>query len=183
MTEREYKFLLTEKQFTAAMEKAQSLYGTPKEKIQKNHYYDDETLSLNRHGVTVRIRQAGGTCRLQIKRHDGGQNGCTVSEETEQEITGEPGNITLPEFDRLSLKGCLVTRRHSFAVCPGVSLDMDENTYLSLTDYEAEIEFDSKTRKQRELVISALELKSVNHTSKSARFFAALERMGEVDEL
>ena len=181
MTECEYKFLLTERQFTEATEKAQNLYGSPQEKTQVNNYYDDETLSLNRRGVTVRIRQAGGAGKLQIKQHGRSQNGCAVSEEREHDIAGSSSEINLPELGRLTLKGCLVTRRLSFAAYPGISLDMDTNTYLGLTDYEVEIEFDDTVQEQAKAIISTLGLDTMNHLSKSERFFAALERKGGTD--
>jgi len=188
MTEREYKFLLTKEQFYKVMKRATELYSVPTEKMQTNHYYDDDALSLNRRGITVRIRQSDGKHRLQIKRHGNVKNGCSTSEETEQEINEITDGIALPEFGCLTYKGSLTTRRHSFAVCQGVSLDMDINTYLDLVDYEVEIEFDAGMRSQAEAVNSALGLETVNNRNKSARFFgrlsaqkaAGLERTGGI---
>ena len=176
MIEREYKFLLTENKFSAILERAKGLYGKPKEKTQQNHYYDNETLSLNSCGVTVRLRQANGIGKLQIKRHNGETNGYAVSEETEQSIEGIPTEIVLPEFGLLRLKGGLTTHRCSFFVCENISLDMDENTYLGLTDYEAEIEFDDNAQNRAERIMLAMGLDTANRENKSARFFSAFER-------
>jgi len=181
MTEREYKFLLPKEQFYKMLEKAKTLYGTSRDKTQINHYYDDEVLSLNHKKITVRIRESGGMFRLQIKSHGKTRTTYTLSEEREHETEAIPEEIALSELGNVGRKGCLVTRRNSFSVCPGVSLDMDENTYLGLTDYEAEIEFEANMQSEAKLAVSALGLAALNAQSKSARFFAALERMKSCD--
>ncbi len=176
MIEREYKFLLTEKQFHTALKTAAALYGASKNQEQINYYYDDDSLSLNRRGITARIRQKGGSYGLHLKRHGHSENDYAVSEETEYIADGVPEAITLPEFGRLTYKGQLTTGRHTFMVGPDVSLDMDASIYLGLTDYEAEIEFNVGAREQAQATILALKLDVINRQSKSERFFAALER-------
>ena len=69
MTELEYKAMLSEESFAVLLENSLRRYGKSQVILQTNYYYDDMNLSLNRRGITVRVRQIGGKNILQIKRH------------------------------------------------------------------------------------------------------------------
>ena len=171
MIEHEYKFLLSKEQFDQVIKKANVLYSNPKKIVQVNQYYDDKYLSLNRRGITVRIRQINGKNKLEIKQHNKTKNKYVISEEFEYAICNVPKAITLPEYGRLAYKGFLTTHRSSYTVCPDVTLNIDENTYFKVVDFEVEIEFASTVKKKVEEVISSLNLETVHRTSKSERFF------------
>ena len=69
MMEFEKKILLTEEEYQAVL-KQRSREGRRHRRehyVQKNHYYDTEDLSMNRQGITCRIREKGGL-PLRIKR-------------------------------------------------------------------------------------------------------------------
>lgn len=179
MIEKEYKFFIEKDCFYSLYDRVKSVCppSNAHEKFQINYYYDDNYLSLNRSGITVRARQSGDALTLEIKRHGDGSSGYYISEESEQPVFSLPARIHHSKLGEISLRGSLITCRRRFIIRPGLFLDFDENFYLGHCDYEIELEFEEGRQAQAEEVLSALGLLSYAAKSKSARFFDALERI------
>lgn len=173
MKEREYKFLVDQHRLTEIYHAARKQSGQPVVTTQINYYFDDAQNSLNRRGITLRIRQKGHRLMLQYKEHDSCEAHLTVSQETEKELYQLP-----PVIDRLyTLKGLLVTQRQRFMLQPGLSLDLDTNYYLGICDYEIELEFSSGQAHRAKAWMESLglHLQPISQ-SKSSRFFTQLEQ-------
>ena len=175
MIEHEYKYLLNKTEYERVYSETQKRFGFATTKIQTNYYYDDDVLSLNQCGTTVRIRKSGGDHKLQIKRHEKEENGCHISKEEQCIVDSVSETIECSGFGTLKLYGSMETRRCSFAVCDGVRLELDISTYLGKTDYESEIEFKANADKRAADLVLSLDLKETSYMNKSQRFFMALK--------
>ncbi len=145
MIENEFKIMLTEEQY----EKVLAMFEWDSTAMQVNHYYDTRELLLSGEHITVRVREKGGRCFLQIKL----PNGADYSRvELEQELAGVPDALSaevlnalaggyapfeLPAAERL---GALSTNR-SVKRVQGAEIDLDRSDYFGKTDHELEIEF------------------------------------------
>ena len=185
------KFLMDKQGFDRKLEQAAVLYGQPTQEVMRiDHYYDDEALSLSRRGLFVRIRQDKTKPFFVCIRHDGvgethlsihedgkPKDGFTVNEEAGYTDDGIPEEINLPEYGRLTRKGCLTSFRRSFFARLPVRLDMDVNTYLGLTDYVAELKYDYGYKYAMEVKRELGFRKKGIVQNKMVRFFAELERI------
>lgn len=134
MVERELKILLTAEEFTG-LQMTVCKYAKPK--IQTNYYFDTETLSMNRKGVTCRIRFKDGVYKATVKSHN---SDTSISTEYDlgKSIEFNPNIFGVLGF---CCYGNLSTER--FTIFKNDELDMvlDRNNYLGKTDYELEIEY------------------------------------------
>lgn len=133
MVELEKKLLLTKEEFNSLL----LYFGNEKQRVkQVNYYFDTEDLSMNRQGVTCRIRLKNGTYTATMKQHT------NFDRSTETKIDIRNGLDDNAFIDMgLTLQGELVTNRCVIlknAVCEAV---LDQNDYLGYTDYELEIEY------------------------------------------
>jgi len=165
--------LLSKQEFMQIVETAKARYGEPKAILQINYYYDDDDYSMNKQGVTVRVRQCGDSLKLQIKENKVDVGGCRVSNEAERLLSELPGQIDHSEHGTLMLKGNLVTNRHRFKINENLTLDLDENFYLGQHDYELELEVEDGQTEAAECVLAELgvlvkEVKKVD--GKATRF-------------
>lgn len=135
MLELEKKILLTEKEYIAL---TTNLCRSVPVLRQTNYYFDTEDLSMNKNGITCRIRAKDGKFKSTVKRHYTGDKDCS------NEIDGEVKDyFDLDTFKDMGLilQGSLVTERivlYKDKFCKAV---IDRNTYLGFTDYELEIEY------------------------------------------
>ena len=133
----EKKILLTEEEYQAVL-KQRSREGRRHRRehyVQKNHYYDTEDLSMNRQGITCRIREKKGRFTATHKTHTSGH-----SIEKSAAVTGVSDLFPLASTP-LKRKGCLLTERHKWSLDNGIVVCLDKNTYLEAVDYELEIEY------------------------------------------
>ena len=181
MTELEKKLLLTEDEYDYLMEHL----GYESPLIQKpittqvNYYFDTDDLSMNRQNITCRIRLKDGKYKGTIKRH--APNG-DYSTETEIEIYD---GLTDNQFTAMGLKlqGTLTTERHVIRKNASFEIVLDKNDYLDHTDYELEIEYNLKHKKDAQEMLAILcdiltskklllaDQDSSSFSSKSGRFF------------
>lgn len=106
--------------------------------IQTNYYFDTDDFSMNKKGVTCRIRGKNGKYVATVKNHGGSETDCSV--ETTVEIKNQFDTEIFNEMG-LSLQGTLVTERtqvYKDEFCQAV---LDRNFYSGKTDYELEIEY------------------------------------------
>ena len=135
MDELEKKILLTEKEYIAL---ATNLCKSVPVLRQTNYYFDTEDFSMNKSGITCRIRSKDGKFKSTVKRHYAGDKDYST------EIDGEVKDyFDLDTFKDMGLilQGSLATERivlYKDKFCEAV---IDRNTYLGFTDYELEIEY------------------------------------------
>lgn len=135
MLELEKKILLTEKEYIALTMNLRECVPIFR---QTNYYFDTEDFSMNKSGITCRIRAKDGKFKSTVKRHYTGDEDCST------EIDGEVKDyFDLDTFKDMGLilQGSLATERivlYKDKFCEAV---IDRNTYLGFTDYELEIEY------------------------------------------
>ncbi len=135
MLEFEKKILITRHEYERL---TQCRYTDGTSYVQTNYYYDTDDCKLNRSGITCRVRERDGNYKATVKDHRRKWNECSV--ENLISCNGKPDRF----FASIGLecRGSLKTERTVYAVCPGVNVIVDKNTYLDYTDYEIEIEYD-----------------------------------------
>ncbi|MCY7676596.1 CYTH domain-containing protein [Bacillus safensis] len=126
---------------------------TPTYVLNFNYYYDTPDFLLKRFGYTVRIRQISGKLTLEIKRPSQTSGYKRVREETSLPIEELPQKLDIQNImtslpititQQPELLGLLVTERTTFYIEKGIKVDLDQSSYLGITDYELEIEYDSE---------------------------------------
>lgn len=151
--------------------------------VQINFYYDDIERKISNSNNTVRIRGIGNKLYLQLKIKDKKSVDGNLSTEYEKEIKFIPYSIKREEILKLSenaldvkdvfLSGFMFTERTIKKIDDNISLFLDKNSFLSINDYEMEIEylFDSDLLKiDNEL--KKLEINpQVSLAGKSSRFY------------
>lgn len=183
MLEREYKRLLTPDEHRLLL-RCLSLptFAAQERLLQVNYYYDMPDGSLNRRGVTVRIRQAGDRLQGTVKRHRYA-DGVMHSLEEDFPVTRLPVRLSCGG-QLLVLRGQLVTERRRVRLDRGVELMLDENFYLGRRDFELELEFTEPKRARswmRGLDALLGGAGQATPLSKSQRVFAALRDGGSGD--
>lgn len=188
MLEFEKKWLLTQVEYEVL--KLQ-FAGNSSTTVQTNYYFDTDDCSMNRQGITCRIRGKNGRYRVTIKNHQVNCNDCsheaTIAETTQFDVS-------VFYALGLQLQGELTTERTLLYEDAFCKMELDKNRFLGCTDYELEIEY---TEGHIESVLAVLEqvayaLRSVNeeitakwlyvHTnaqSKSQRFFERKTKLVE----
>lgn len=135
MLEYEKKLLLTESEYEALKVHLGEKSVTVK---QTNYYFDTEELSMNKKGITCRIRAKDGKFRVTVKNH------CMDQENCSHEVTiTETTKFDASVFNArgLHLQGELITERTILYKDSFCEMVIDKNTYLGKTDYELEIEY------------------------------------------
>lgn len=160
---------------------------------QTNYYFDNDEMSMNKKGITCRIRAKDGKYKATVKNHIAEKPECSI----------EVDLMEKPEFDPrifnvfgLHHKGKLITDRvvlHKDSTCEMV---LDRNMYLGNTDFELEVEYcKGSEHKAQSLIESIAEclvsenlLTSIDDfmlrigqgNSKSQRFFERLKNKNNI---
>lgn len=142
MIEREIKAMLTEGEYiTLARFKCQHKAVN----LQTNYYFDTDDLSMNKKGVTCRIRHKNGLYKATVKKHNADGAECSIETDICEKAEFDP-----TVFNTLGLRfqGELVTER--LKLCDDVfcKIVLDKNTYLGKTDFELEIEYSEAYKKK-----------------------------------
>ena len=137
MVEYEKKILLTKDEYLILLKQLyeERVHQQNKNYTRKNYYYDTENLSMNRQGITFRIREKEGRFIATHKEH-----GSDHSIEKFTIVMGASDLFPLSQIP-LELRGCLVTKRYKWNRKNGIAVFLDENTCLYTVDYELEIEY------------------------------------------
>lgn len=135
MIEFEKKLLLSKKEYEALLRHYGEIAPTT---TQVNHYYDTDHWSMNKEGVTCRIRYRNGQFKATMKVHS--PLPCDSSMEMEM---GMGNGLDKNDFTDMGLRyqGALVTRRTTVFKNEMCKLMLDMNQYLGETDYELEVEY------------------------------------------
>ena len=185
MVELEKKIMLTEKEYLSIVE---LMCKDARLQTQTNYYFDDDDFSMNKKGITCRIRAKDGKYRATIKNHNIGCPDCSTEEDLVEKSEFDPQIFNV--FG-LHHQGELVTDRvvmHKDSMCEMV---LDRNVYLGHTDFELEVEYskESEDRAQTlienigECLVATEQLTGIDEfiarigqgKSKSQRFFERLK--------
>ncbi len=105
---------------------------------QINYYFDTDDFSLNKKGITCRIRAKDGKFKTTVKVHDVQDSDQSIELELFEKTELDLNSL---KFLGLRHKGELITERiiaHKDSYCEIV---LDRNTYLGHSDYELEAEY------------------------------------------
>ncbi len=181
MNEFEKKLLLTQREYDIL----NSLSGKYSEPFtQVNYYFDTDDFSMNKKGITCRIRLKDGTYTPTIKKHNNKLIYCSLESNLEKKQRLDTEAFT---FLGASLQGDLITERTILYKDSCFEIVIDRNSYLGVTDYELEVEYVEEYHNwidrlvkatlvrlypdKIELIMSILSRLGVDTKSKSARFF------------
>ena len=142
MIEREIKIMLSEEEY-ATLARVMCRHRTVN--TQTNYYFDTDDLSMNKKGITCRIRYKNGFYKATVKKHNADGAECSIENDICEKTEFDP-----TVFNTLGLRfqGELVTER--LKICDDVFCNavLDRNTYLGKTDFELEIEYSEACKKK-----------------------------------
>ena len=135
MFEYEKKIMLTEDEYISILTKMCKRMSL---QTQTNYYFDNDDLTMNKKGITWRVRAKGGKYIATVKNHNVDETDCSV----EVDLC-EKGEFDPEIFSAFGLRhqGELITDRvvmHKDSLCEMV---LDKNVYLGYTDFELEVEY------------------------------------------
>lgn len=144
MLEYEKKIPITENEYKRIIEAVEFIDKGD----QINYYYDTEDFSLNKRGITYRIRKKDGKYTATIKEHNVESRECNT--ELSKRVTDEYDTALFVE-KHIKLQGELITERKYLVKDEGFEIVIDKNHYLGVTDYEIEIEYslDNEARAEK----------------------------------
>lgn len=177
--EYEKKMMLTEAEYYALM---LIYFNGKKTKLveQMNYYYDTVEEDFYHNNITCRIRQIENKLIGTLKIHSGEKTDHSI--EKSFEVRALP-RYFVADGDDVYLQGQLYTKRLKAGIADGITLILDQNIYLGVTDYEMEIEYsEDKVLEAEKILDTVLELLSRSDQpqkaySKSKRFFMAKHQM------
>jgi len=148
MIEKEFKVLLSKEKYLELFKR----FDWHKSVKQINHYYADNERLLIEEDITVRVREISGTYILQIKSPILEESALHVKDEYEEKLATLPNIIYTDQINRAtglsighaSYVGSLQTYRKICYWNDTVQMCLDQNDYLSIVDYELEIEYDDE---------------------------------------
>lgn len=138
---------------------------------QTNHYYSDKEGVLSQQRIMVRIREKGGTYKIQVKKHHNTDAVAHIADETEFDTTSvmecidaqKAYEITGVKTEPLYRMGALSTKRHSLKWNDTTEICLDKSTYFDITDYEIEVEY---TKEEPIGLLGELEKLGISFTEK-----------------
>lgn len=157
---------------------------------QTNYYFDNDDLSMNKKGITCRIRAKDGKYKATVKNHNTEHPDCSIEVDLSEKTAFDP-----QIFNVLGLhhQGELVTERIVMHRDYSCEMVLDQNFYLGHTDFELEVEYckESEHRAQTlikniaEHLVTTEHLKDIDEFlsrvgqggSKSQRFFERLKNL------
>lgn len=135
MLELEKKILLTKEEYLAIIMKM-GRFAQPV--MQTNYYFDTQDLTLNRKGITCRIRFKNQKYTAEIKSHSKVSRYGSI-----EKLLFTSNNFEEGFFNKMGLylQGSLVTQRRILYKDEFCEIMLDKNTYLGVIDFELEIEY------------------------------------------
>lgn len=135
MIEFEKKIMLRAEEYLAIMKLACKTVSVD---TQTNYYFDNDDLSMNKKGVTCRVRAKDGIFKATIKNHDFEHPECSIEVDLVEKSEFDP-----QVFNALGLRyqGDLITDRIVIYKDSTCEIVLDRNFYLGNTDFELEVEY------------------------------------------
>lgn len=149
MLEYEKKIILTESEYLSVV-KLMCEYKPIQ--IQTNYYFDNDDLSMNKQGITCRIRSKDGKYKTTVKKHNVEHPDCSIEVDL-----GEKEEFDSQIFNLFGLhnQGELVTYRIVVYEDSACEMVIDKNVYLGHTDFELEVEYCAgNEHKAQSLIVS-----------------------------
>ncbi len=193
--ENELKILITEELYQDIFR--QAFQHGAKTMVQTNHYFDTSDFYVTGEKMSLRIREKNNEYMLTLKvgRKKAGQfqssdeyNKALENEQALSVIHGmQPIESLLNDFPlknvirkerALLYKGYMVTKRTSYMPVEGLNpLELDQNVYLGMQDYELEWEYDQQ--EQYKAILDWLKQQNIHTTSLMTRskFGRFMERL------
>ncbi len=187
MLEYEKKIMLTEDEYLAIF---MLMCKNVPVQTQINYYFDDDDLSMNKKGITCRIRAKDGKYKATVKKHNTEHHDCSIEVDLVEKTEFDP--LIFNVFG-LCHKGELVTNRVIIYKDSTCEMALDRNVYLGHTDFELEVEYcrESEGRAQTlidnigECLVATEQLTGIvefiarigQGSSKSQRFFERLKNL------
>ena len=147
MLEYEKKLMITRNEFDTLLNVfCKNDAGT----IQTNYYFDTEDFSMNKNGITCRIRAKKGEYTACIKHHNFNNKECSIEENIAEELKFKP-----EIFESLGLmyQGLLISERHILYQDNICKMTIDFNVFLGIKDYELEVEYLENNEEQADRLI------------------------------
>lgn len=178
MIEKEIKILLSQAEYDMLCE----TFKEDRVIVQRNNYYScEKSKELT---ASIRIREIGNDCFLQVKTPIKTEGSLSVKHEFELKVSAVTDTIdaeiltklTNIDFGNAKLIGALETRRRLTLPDSETEICLDKNMYLGKTDYELEIEY---TGEYPQKLVDLLKEKGISAEKstkgKFARFLQAAE--------
>lgn len=165
MFEYEKKIMLTADEYLSFIAPMQDHLPT---EYQINYYFDDKELSMNKKGITCRIRAKNGKYKTTVKNHNADNPDCSIEVDLSEKAEFDP--LIFNAFG-LHYQGELVTERvimHKDSACEVV---VDRNVYLGHTDFEIEVEYCKRNERVAQRIIENI-----------AKWLVATKHLKEIDE-
>lgn len=187
MLEYEKKIILTKDEYLAIF---MLMCKNVPVQTQINYYFDDDDLSINKKGVTCRIRVKDGKYKATVKNHNVKHPECSIEVDLMEKTEFEP-----EIFNAFGLRcqGELATDRCILYKDSYCEMVLDRNSYLGSMDFELEVEYckgsEQKAKRLMENIVECLvetkQLTCVDEFlsrvgqggSKSQRFFERLKKL------
>ncbi len=151
MLEYEKKIMLTANEYhTLAM--TSRCQNMPKH-LQTNYYFDDDNFTMNKKGITCRIRHKNGKYTACVKNHNTNHSDCSIELNLSEDIKFDP-----QFFKTIGLycQGELVTERIVIYKDSDCEIMLDRNIYLGHTDFELEVEYCQEGEPKAEKLIKSI---------------------------
>ena len=149
MLEYEKKVLLTQREYEELLRLAPQ---AAEPQMQVNYYYDTDDYSMNRRGITCRIREENGKWNATVKYH---RRKTDCSYEKTKRVSGK-FDTSLFKGMHVKMQGCLTTFRTVLYTDKKLEIVLDDNRYLDHRDYELEIEYAYSNRAYAQCVMTLL---------------------------
>ncbi len=135
MLEYEKKIMLTKDEYIAIITLMRKYEPVV---YQTNYYFDNDDFSMNKNGITCRIRAKDGKFKSTIKIHGIQNSNCNIEQDLFEKTEFD---FTFFKTLGLQLQGELITERIIVYKDSCFEIFMDRNTYLGQLDYELEVEY------------------------------------------
>ena len=179
MIEKEYKVILSKEQY----DRLNAFFVWDEDFTQINYYYNDKDNYIRDNSITVRVREKNNKFALQTKvstLENPESDVLAIKEEKEiiidmlmdeipaDVLCGMIGHMC----NDIRIIGLLKTHRKVCGLYENVTICLDYNEYLSKSDYELEIEYDTDVLndKIKELFTKTLGIVLVKSSGKNNRF-------------
>ena len=165
MFEYEKKIMLTEYEYLSIV---MLMCKYVKIESQTNYYFDNDELSMNKNGITCRIRAKNGKYTATVKNHNAEHSDCSTEVDLIEKTEFDP-NV----FNVLGLhhQGELVTDRIVIYKDCTCEMVIDRNFYLGHTDFELEVEYSKESERRAQTLIENI-----------AECLVATEQLTGIDE-
>lgn len=172
MLEYEKKIMLTADEYFSIL---QAMCKYVSIESQTNYYFDNDDLSMNKKGITCRIRAKNSKYTATIKNHNTENPDCSIEVDLVEKSEFDPRIFNV--FG-LHYQGELLTDRivmHKDSMCKMV---LDRNVYLGHTDFELEVEYCKGSERSAQRLIENIAecLVEAEHLSGTDEF---LTRIGQ----